>query len=972
MKKKYFALLVVISLLSASVWAWLNLNLFEKKDDAIHIAFVGPLSGKDANQGESMVQAIEIYIDYINQNRNAQQKKIVLDKFDDKNDLNTATKVALEVANSKAVAVIGHRRSDCSIPAGKIYKQYKIPAITPTSSVTKITQDNEWYFRTFFGNDLQGKLLAKYAKEFLLKPKGTASIIYIDTPYGKELADIFGETLRDMEVEVKYKWKLTNNGLEQKQQMKEIVSDLQAKSNDAGLIFLATQSNEGVKLVKSIKDIGIKNQLIAPDSYAKFQEGFKNYPKEINTPGYYTEGIYVFSFLLDMGNRFTYNFHSKYKEKYKKHMPGASFYTVDAAIVIIEAIKQIQNQQQELQAFRKNLRDTIASFNTPEKAIKGTTGLNYFDENGNISKPISMGIFTKGHLVSAPLQLINHNGSNNSEQRHKTVVYTGIQFNGINNIDLNNFTYTPDFYLWFRFKKEHDGQTIRPQEIKFINLVTSPTSLNDNLIRLKKPIKKEVTDGYTYLLYRINNLTFKEMYRSTYNLQTIFIEQEMMGVSFHHRQLDKNKLVYVHDVLGMGHKQKLLLDENTDKQKLISLADWQVADSNFFQNVTRNKPLGNPRYLGEKDIEYSTFNANIFINSNQYAYQRIIPRNFITDFFIFTCVATLLLMILNYTHNNYSKSLWFVQTIFAFLLLISTEVFIESIEINVENIRPFVLTTFQTLWWLIPAVLLDVAINRFVWMPLEEKTRRSVPKLMRFLVSSIIYILALFGIVAFVFNEPIASLLATGGLFAGIIGFAVQFNLSNIFSGIALSIEYSFRVGDWVKIGKFAEGIVVDMNWRAIKIKTRRQYILSIPNSVVSKSDIHNFSYPDNQYWLMCTIHLDPKHDPIQIDEILMNAIFSVEEGVLKDVKPFIRLESIEEVGVSGLVASYVIFFKTENYQYKSKVLKNVWQHIWMHLNQAGVIKSKAEIKTSKTAEALTSPELNKILNKGNLLNMIN
>jgi branched-chain amino acid transport system substrate-binding protein len=965
--KKYFiysVLLLAIVILSFVVWT--KIDNF-KDNDPIHIAFVGPLSGKDANQGQSMRQALKIYIDYINKQRQGQQKKIILDSFDDKNDPNTAIEVAMDIVNSQAVAVIGHRRSDCSIEAGKVYKKYGIPAITPTSSVMKVTRDNKWYFRTFFDNELQGRLLAKYANEFLLQPNDPVSIIRIDTPYGQELAKVFRKTLKKMGVKVKYQWELPEHELKQKQEIAKLVNFLRTK-DDAGLIFLATQHNEGVKLVKSIKEAGIENTLIAPDSYANFPEAFKNYAKEKKTPGYYTDGIYVVAFLLDVSNKYANWFNSKYQQKTHQNLPSAAFYAVDAARVIIEAIRQTKHQEQEpqeLKSFRKELRNTIASFDTPEKAIEGTTGLNYFDKQGNISKPISMGLYKNNHLISAPRQLIN---ANEKEQQYKTVVYTGVQFHDIHDIDLNTFTYTPNFSLWFRFKKENNGEVIKPQDIKFINAVTSSQQMPAEKIELKQPlIEEETIDGYTYLLYKINDISFKEIYPS----HNAFIVKHALGVSFHHRHLDKNKLIYVHDVLGSKQEKKLFLDNtlNNKKQNLISLTNWNVASTHFFSDIIEKEPLGNPKYLGENAIEYSSFNANVVIKSNAYAYHNLISPQFAPEFFIFTGIVTLFLIIVSYTQSKYLKLLWFIQTIFAFLLLMAMEVFMESLKLNIETIRLIVITIFKILWWLIPAILLNVAVKRFVWMPLAKKTGRSLPILVRFLVSFIIYSLALFGVIAFVFEHPTTSLLATGGLLAGVFSFAQQTSLSNIFSGIALSVERSFRVGDWVKIGNFEDGKVVDINWRTTKIQTGNDYLISIPNKVVSASDIHNFSYPDNQYWLQFNVPIDPKHDPRMIEDIIIKAIFSVEENIVKDAQPYILLENTK----GRTTSNYAVFFKTENYQHKSTVLRNVWQHIWVYLSQAGIIvPSKPQEKDEpKKPVAFTSAELKQVLTKEHFQNMV-
>ena len=967
-----FLLAIVIS----SFLAWVVIDYYND-DDAIHIAFVGPLSGVDAAKGQSMKQALEMYVNHFNEKiRGAQQQKIVFDFLDDQNVPDIAYERAQEIAQSNAVAVIGHRRSDCSVEGARIYEKQGILAITPTSSETGITLDNDWYFRTFYNNEVQADFLAKYAKRFLLQKDNTVSIIYLDTIYGRELAGIFEKTSLDMNVDVKYKWKLmniTSNASKQEQQKQEqeiarIVNDLQKKSDDAGLILLATQSNEGIKIVKQIKDAGIKNQLIAPDSYANIQEFFKDEPKEKKTPGYYTDGIYVASFIVDLFNQDAYNFNSVYKKKYQKESPSAAFYTVDAALLIVKIIQQTKSrgQQESLISYRKRLRDALANIDTKEEAIEGLTGSNFFDKHGDISKPISIGVYKNNYLISAPLQL-----SPNDDDKYRTVVYTGVQFNEISQIDINaGRKNIPDFYLWFRFNKLHDEHVIEPQDIEFINAV-SPVELKDHII------DETTIDGQTYLLYRVKDQSFKENIHSSSTEHAFFNIKHALGVNFRHRKLGNDELIYVSDVLGTS--PRTFEQQKLKNQELISKNNWKVDRIHFFQDTTKKEFLGYPKHFVE-NTTYSTFNANVWIKSSTFFYHDIIPPQYNKNFLIFTAIITLLLFMVSYA-GRYLRYLWFVQAIFSFLLLIFIEIFLDHVEestyvkyiyTDIETLRTFVLITSQILWWLILAILLDIAVRRFFWMPLEEKTGRPVPGLMRFLISLIIYSLAFFGVIAFVFEQPIASLLATGGLLAGVIGLAVQTNLSNVFSGIALSIERSFRVGDWVKIGSFDEGKVVDMNWRVTNVKTRGEYILSIPNGTVSTSDIHNFSYPDNQYWLKCTVYIALKYDPRKIEEVLIRAVLSA-EGVMTDVKPIVLLDNIKEGNVSSLVASYTVSFKTENFQYKGRVLKNVWQNIWIHLSQAGIIipdepyHQEGRRTTALTPTALTSD----VLAKGHLQNMI-
>jgi branched-chain amino acid transport system substrate-binding protein len=117
-----------------------------------------------------------------------------------------------------------------------------------------------------------------------------------------------------------------------------------------------------------------------------------------------------------------------------------------------------------------------------------------------------------------------------------------------------------------------------------------------------------------------------------------------------------------------------------------------------------------------------------------------------------------------------------------------------------------------------------------------------------------------------------------------IIGLAIQVNISNVFSGIAINLERPFRVGDWVKIGTLDEGKVIDITWRTTRIQTRNMIILSIPNSKASESPIQNFGSKEDitEFWF--TIHIDPNVNTKRVQKILLDALLSA-EGVLKNLE---------------------------------------------------------------------------------------
>jgi branched-chain amino acid transport system substrate-binding protein len=242
-----------------------------------------------------------------------------------------------------------------------------------------------------------------------------------------------------------------------------------------------------------------------------------------------------------------------------------------------------------------------------------------------------------------------------------------------------------------------------------------------------------------------------------------------------------------------------------------------------------------------------------------------------------------------------------------------------------------VISTYDLLWWIIPSVSVTQAVERYIWTPLEIRTDHKIPTVVRKFLNFLIYLMTLFGIVAFVYDQKITSLLASTGVVAMIIGLAIQVNISNVFSGIAINMERPFRVGDWVKIGNLDEGKVVDITWRTTRIQLRNQVLISIPNSVASESAIINYSLPDGIVEMWFTIHIDPNVPPKRVVKVLLDAILSA-EGVVRIPAPYARFNEFTDWS-----ADYLFGYCFKDYGKKNAVRRTVWASIWTHLHRAGI-----------------------------------
>ncbi len=79
------------------------------------------------------------------------------------------------------------------------------------------------------------------------------------------------------------------------------------------------------------------------------------------------------------------------------------------------------------------------------------------------------------------------------------------------------------------------------------------------------------------------------------------------------------------------------------------------------------------------------------------------------------------------------------------------------------------------------------------------------------------------------------SIVATSAVITAVIAFSMQETLGNILGGVALQLDHSIRIGDWVKVDDLS-GRVAEIRWRYTAIETRNRETVVVPNSFLMKN----------------------------------------------------------------------------------------------------------------------------------------
>jgi small-conductance mechanosensitive channel/CRP-like cAMP-binding protein len=215
----------------------------------------------------------------------------------------------------------------------------------------------------------------------------------------------------------------------------------------------------------------------------------------------------------------------------------------------------------------------------------------------------------------------------------------------------------------------------------------------------------------------------------------------------------------------------------------------------------------------------------------------------------------------------------------------------------------------------------------FIDLWLAKARKALIPKIIRDL-----SLAAIFSVIALVllytrggFN--LASLLTTSAVLTMVIGLAAQETLGNLFAGLALQTEKFFQIGEWISFREHV-GQVVGMTWKSTLIKTLENEIIYIPNSVVSKEVIKNYSRPDPQHIVAFEIGVEYGAPPNKVREVILQTL-DRHPKIVKDPPPQVRL-----VNFGDFAITYQIRFWNNDFEKEKMITAELMNDLWYALRR--------------------------------------
>jgi small-conductance mechanosensitive channel/CRP-like cAMP-binding protein len=204
------------------------------------------------------------------------------------------------------------------------------------------------------------------------------------------------------------------------------------------------------------------------------------------------------------------------------------------------------------------------------------------------------------------------------------------------------------------------------------------------------------------------------------------------------------------------------------------------------------------------------------------------------------------------------------------------------------------------------------------------------PTLVRNIFTIIVFTALFFVIFSVMFPEiNLGALFTTSAIFGVILGLALQDTLGNFFSGISLQADRPFQVGDVISVGAEKHtGVVEEITWRAVKIRTFQNHVVLISNSTAAREPIEVCPRDGLNARLVFfnTLYTD---SPAKTIHVVREAVREA-DNVSQKITPIVRIRSLGDNGVD-----YEVKYWLNDYAKYNDTDALIRQRIWYAFRRA-------------------------------------
>lgn len=214
----------------------------------------------------------------------------------------------------------------------------------------------------------------------------------------------------------------------------------------------------------------------------------------------------------------------------------------------------------------------------------------------------------------------------------------------------------------------------------------------------------------------------------------------------------------------------------------------------------------------------------------------------------------------------------------------------------------------------------------------------------------------------------LSGIIATSAVATAVLGFSLQDVISNVAGGLALQLDTSLEVGDWVKVGDVSGRVAI--RWRYTALETRNWETVLVPNSVLMKSQVTVLGRRKGapkllRRWVYFSV--DWRHQPSDVVEAVQNAVRGAKlERVATEPQPScVLMDMTESMG------KYAVRYWLTDFAVDDPTDSEVRTCVYFALRRAGItpaIPATAVFVTQETTDRVLTKEQKELARRKGVL----
>ena len=558
--------------------------------DTYFIGVALPLSGEKKDRGEKILTAAQMKVDELNVSGKLGGHRIELVVRDDESKPETSKKIAEDFsADKRIMAVMGHYDASIAIPAAEVYAKNKLAILSPSVGSSSFLK-NDTAFSMTFQDDRQLSDVAAFIQAF--EPAQNIAVIYASGNYGT--VGMTGFTNKAIRLGMKVKPVVFN----EKKDIPEnyIVSNFSATEKIDAFIVIA-HADKGLPIIRQLRDNGFSAPIYGAD---RMTSGLLE-----NLEMKYKKSLFVvFPFMFDFAPMEAYEFSKAFRKKTGSEASVWAGFGYDGIGILAQAIVNKPDRESVINA--------LVSMKDEESAYDGMTGTLFFEPNrsmkrtavisrvssgGDMYKPLydQLKEVTDGHtlrelekkIVSGEVALLG-----DTPFYKVKVVFVGIDFARVNNIDMKSGTFSLDFYVWYRWSGDLD-----------IDNIVFPNNTGDIVLT---PLRNDTNALVKWQSYRGQGT-----FLAKFDLRKFPFDIQKLPVWVAHKNKNGNKIQFLIDRERIRSSKFNAVPEEWYYLGRQDSGGTYIIDSVF----------GNPSYsTTENQAEFSRIQTDIDLKRNIFPY----------------------------------------------------------------------------------------------------------------------------------------------------------------------------------------------------------------------------------------------------------------------------------------------------------------------------------------------------------------